>query len=109
MQVETAVVQPLKDALTEEQWTQHKARLAADSEAHKQAEEAAERERQLAEAEAAQQQAAQEAEAQRQSTLTKVRCTALLLGCMLRVCTSVLSVRCGTDKQTEKESNNLIS
>ena len=79
MQVETAVVQPLKDALTEEQWTQHKARLTAESEAHKQAEEAAERERQLAEAEAAQQQAAEEAQEQRRSTLTKVGSSALLL------------------------------
>lgn len=86
MQVETAVVQPLKDALTEEQWTQHKARVAAESEADKQAEEAAEWERHLAEAEAAQQQAAQEAQEQRQSTLTKVGSTALLLACMLRAC-----------------------
>lgn len=82
MQVETAVVQPLKDALTEEDWLQHKARLAAESEAHKQAEEAAERSRQLAKAEAAQQRAAEEAEAVRQSTLTKVHCLAFLLGCM---------------------------
>ena len=51
---------------------QHNARLAAESEADKQAQDAAERERQLAEAEAAQQQAAEEAEALRQSTLTKV-------------------------------------
>lgn len=82
MQVETAVVQPLKDALTEEVWMQHKARLAAESEAHKQAEEAAERERQLAEAEGAQQQATEEAEALRQSTLTKVHSSAFLLGFM---------------------------
>lgn len=82
MQVETAVLLPLKDAFTEEEWMQDKARLAAESEAHKHAEEAAGRERQLAEAEAAQQHAAEEAEALRQSTLTKVRIRALLLGCM---------------------------
>ena len=61
---------------------QHKARLAAELEAHKQAVEAAERERQLAEAEAAQQRAAEKAEALRQSTLTKVRIRHLLLCCM---------------------------
>lgn len=70
--METAVAQPLKDALTEEQWVQHNARVAAEAEAHKQAQEAAERDRQLAAAEAAQQQAAEAAEALRQSTLTKV-------------------------------------
>ncbi|KAL3142889.1 hypothetical protein ABBQ38_003177 [Trebouxia sp. C0009 RCD-2024] len=72
LQVETAVVQPLKDALTEEQWVQHNASLAAEAEAQKQAQEAAELERQLAEAEATQQQAAEAAEALRQSALTKV-------------------------------------
>lgn len=72
LQVETAVVQPLKDALTEEQWVQHNASLAAEAGAHKQAQEAADRERQLAEAAAAQHQAAEAAEALRHSTLTKV-------------------------------------
>lgn len=76
-QVETAVVQPLKDALTEEQWVQHNASLAAEAEAQKQAQEAAELERQLAEAEATQQQAAEAAEALRQSALTKVPSWAL--------------------------------
>ncbi|KAL3151920.1 hypothetical protein ABBQ32_001051 [Trebouxia sp. C0010 RCD-2024] len=72
LQVETAVVQPLKDALTEEQWVQHNASLAAEAGAHKQAQEAADRERQLAEAAAAQHQAAEAAEALRHSTLTKL-------------------------------------
>ena len=71
-QVETAVVQPLGDAMTEEQWVQYNAGLAAEAEARKQADQAAEQERQLAEALAAQQKAAQEAEAVRQSKLTKV-------------------------------------
>ena len=71
-QVETAVVQPLKDALTEAHWEQHNAALAAEAHAAQQAEEVAEQERQLAEAQAAQQQAAEEAEARRQAKLTKV-------------------------------------
>jgi hypothetical protein len=72
VQVETAKVQPLKDALSEEQWRQYNADLAAEAEAGKQAEEAAEQGRQLAEAQAAEQRAAEEAEAERQSKLTKV-------------------------------------
>ena len=70
--METAVVQPLKDALKEEQWTKYNADLAAEVEAGKQAQEAAEQQRQLAEAQAAEQRAAQAAEAERQSKLTKV-------------------------------------
>ena len=65
-------MQPLKDALREEQWRQYNADLAAEAEAGKQAEEAAEQGRQLAEAQAAEQRAAEEAEAERQSKLTKV-------------------------------------
>ena len=72
VQVETPQVQPLKHALTEEQWKQYNADLAAEAEAGKQAEEAAEQGRQLAEAQAAEQRAAEEAEAERQSKLTKV-------------------------------------
>ncbi|DBA82057.1 hypothetical protein WJX77_010615 [Trebouxia sp. C0004] len=71
LQVETAKVQPLRDALSEEQWRQYNAKLAAEADARKQAEEAAEQERQLAEAQAAEQHAAEEAEAERQSKLTK--------------------------------------
>ncbi|KAA6414359.1 MAG: hypothetical protein FRX49_00369 [Trebouxia sp. A1-2] len=71
LQVETAKVQPLKGALSEEQWRQYNADLAAEAEAGKQAEEAAEQGRQLAQAQAAEQQAAEEAEAERQSKLTK--------------------------------------
>ena len=72
MQVETAVVQPLKEALSEEQWRQYNASLAAEAETCKQAEEAAQQQRQLADAQAAEQQAAAEAEAERQSKLSKV-------------------------------------
>lgn len=71
-QVETALMQPLGDAMTEEQWQQHNAGLAAEAEAHKQAEQTAEQEAQLAEAQAGQQKAAEEAEALRQAKLTKV-------------------------------------
>jgi len=75
VQVETAKVQPLQDALSEEQWRQYNADLASEAEARKQAEEAAEQGRQLAEAQAAEQRAAEEAEAERQSKLTKVCAT----------------------------------
>lgn len=67
------MVEPLKDAFTEEQWQDYKAGLAAQVEAEKQAQEAAEQQRQQAQEQAAAKQAAQQAEADRQSKLTKVR------------------------------------
>lgn len=77
-QVETAVVEPLKDAMTEEQWRDYKAGLAAQAEAEKQAQEAAEQQRLTAEAQAAAEVAAQQADAERQSKLTKVTLVLLL-------------------------------
>ena len=86
VQVETAVVQPLKDAVTEEQWVQRNASLAAEAKAQKQAEQAAEQERQVAQAEIARQQAAEEAEALRQSRLTKAGPHTWLLAGLLSRC-----------------------
>lgn len=71
LQVETAVVEPLKNAMNEEQWRDYKAGLAAQAETEKQAQEAAEQQRQQAEAQAAAELAAQQAESERQSKLTK--------------------------------------
>ncbi len=65
-------MQPLKDAMSEGQWMQLNTDVAAEAEARKQAEQAAEQQRQLAEAQAAEQLAAEQAEAERQSKLTKV-------------------------------------
>ena len=79
LQVETAVVEPLKDAMTEEQWRQYNTDIAAKAEAEKQAQEAAEQQRQAAEAQAAAELAAQQAEAERQSKLTKAWPLRLLL------------------------------
>lgn len=59
------------NAMTEQQWQDYNASLAAQAESEEQAQKAAEQQRQEAEIKAAQQLAAQQAEADRQSKLTK--------------------------------------
>ena len=64
-------MEPLKDAMTEEQWQEYNADIAAKAKSEKQAQEAAEQQHQAAEAQAAAEHAAQQAEAERQEKLTK--------------------------------------